>query len=33
MTTGSTLTAGTRVLLDSGAAEVNVLVLARRQRD
>ena len=33
MTTGSTLTAGARVLLDSGAAEVNVLVLARRQRD
>ena len=33
MTTGSTLTAGARVLLDAGAAEVNVLVLARRQRD
>ncbi len=33
MTTGSTLTAGTRVLLDAGAAAVHVLVLARRQRD
>ena len=33
MTTGSTLAAGARVLLDAGAAEVNVLVLARRQRD
>ncbi|MBQ9338607.1 MAG: ComF family protein [Lentisphaeria bacterium] len=33
MTTGSTLTAGARVLLDAGAAEVNVMVLARRQRD
>ena len=33
MTTGSTLTAGARVLLESGAKEVNVLVLARRQRD
>ena len=33
MTTGSTLSAGARVLLDSGAAQVNVLVLARRQRD
>ena len=33
MTTGSTLAAGARVLLDAGVAEVNVLVLARRQRD
>ena len=33
MTTGSTLTAGARVLLDAGAAEVDVMVLARRQRD
>ena len=33
MTTGSTLTAGARVLLDAGAAEVNVMVLARRQGD
>ena len=33
MTTGSTLTAGARVLLEAGASEVNVLVLARRQRD
>ena len=33
MTTGSTLAAGARVLLDAGAAEVNVLVLARRQKD
>ena len=33
MTTGSTLAAGAKVLLDAGAAEVNVLVLARRQKD
>jgi len=33
MTTGSTLSAAAEALLASGAAEVNVLVVARRQRD
>ncbi len=33
MTTGSTLSAAAETLLASGAAEVDVLVLARRQRD
>lgn len=33
MTTGSTLAEAARVLLDSGAEEVNILVLARRQRN
>ena len=33
MTTGSTLSAAAETLLGAGAAEVDVLVLARRQRD
>ena len=33
MTTGSTLEASTRTLLEGGASEVHVLVLARRQRN
>lgn len=33
MTTGSTLNAAAQTLLDAGAAEVNIMVLARRQRD
>ena len=33
MTTGATLSAGAQVLLEAGASGVNVLVLARRQRD
>lgn len=33
MTTGSTLTAATKALLAAGASKVDVLVMARRQRD
>ncbi|OQA77045.1 MAG: DNA utilization protein GntX [Lentisphaerae bacterium ADurb.Bin242] len=33
MTTGSTLAAAAQTLLEAGAAEVNIMVLARRQRD
>ena len=33
MTTGSTLSAGARTLLEGGASQVHILVLARRQRN